>query len=438
MQAWREPRARFAIIAGLLLLVALVVRVIYVLHTQNYVARQDAHSYDYLAKQLARGKGWGYPNSAYRPPGFPAFLAGIYLVVGIPNGDYTAARIVEAVFAMVTAGLIGLMVWQLAGRVAALVALAIAALYIPLVLVGVALMSESLFVLLVLAATNCALRARAVALPATGHPYRWIVAAGVFSGLAALTRGNGIVLALALALIVWIARPRWAWRSLAAPLLLIAVSLLTIAPWTIRNASAQHAFIPVTDELGNTLKGTYNDLSAKQRFVWWGHGYSNYKSIQHDKRLTESERDSREISAVLSYIGKHPLYPVEATFWNTMRLLDLQGRRVSRMTAYADTFATAGVADAGVVNFWIVAVLAIAGAFCLAARRIPRSLWAVPLILWASSAPIVTGTPRHRAALDPFVILLAAIAVQAIVTALLRWREPARSERELDSAAIAA
>jgi hypothetical protein len=43
---------------------------------------------------------------------------------------------------------------------------------------------------------------------------------------------------------------------------------LTIMPWTIRNANAQHAFVPVTTELGATLSGTYNDYSATKRFIW--------------------------------------------------------------------------------------------------------------------------------------------------------------------------
>jgi len=50
--------------------------------------------------------------------------------------------------------------------------------------------------------------------------------------------------------------------------------------------------------------------------------------------------------------------------------------------------------------------------------RSALSPWLVPLILWASVAPITTGTPRFRAAIDPFVILLAAFAIQAIVTRL--------------------
>jgi 4-amino-4-deoxy-L-arabinose transferase-like glycosyltransferase len=432
--AWRQasPRVRFAVVASALLLLALAARVLYVLHTTNFVARVDAQSYNYLAQTLANGHGWGYGNSAYRPPGYPVFLAGVYLLVGIPHAVFTSPRLVEAVLATVTVGLIGLMAWQVAGRRVALIALAIGAVYVPLVLVGVALMTESLFVPLVLAATCCALRARTAA-----HHYRWVVLAGLFTGLASLTRGNGIVLGLALAFVVWTGRPRLSWRSVCSPVVLLVVMALTIMPWTIRNAYAQHAFIPVTDEIGNTLKGTYNDFSAKQRFIWWGHGYSNYRSIEKNKKLTEAQRNSRFTSAVIRYIGQHPAYVPEAMFWNTMRLLDLQGRRVSRMTAYADTFATGGVADIGVVSFWIVAALAILGAFTRVARRVPRSLWLVPLILWLSVAPVTTGTPRFRAAIDPFVILLAAFAIQSIGAALLRRNAPDATDRDLGAAAAA-
>jgi 4-amino-4-deoxy-L-arabinose transferase-like glycosyltransferase len=408
------------LIVALLLLLAVAVRVVYVLHTQRFTAILDPHSYDYLARTLARGHGWGYGNSAYRPPGYPVFLAGVYLLVGIPQGHgvFTAARLVEAGLATVTVGLIGRMALALAGRVAALIAMAIAAVYVPLVLVGVSLLSESLFVPLMLAATNCALRARV-----SKRRYRWIVAAGLFTGLASLTRGNGIVLGFALGVVVWTRRPRRSWRSALGPVALLLVMALTIAPWTIRNAYAQHAFVPVTDELGNTLKGTYNDRSIERKFVWSGHGYSNYQSIQNDKHLTEAQRSSRLTSAVIDFIGQHPLYLPEGVFWNTVRLLDLQGRRESRAIAAVDVDATAAFADIGVVNFWIVGAVAILGAFTLLARRVPRSVWLVPLLMWASVAPVNGGTPRFRAALDPFLILLAAFAIEATARALLRRRK---------------
>lgn len=314
-----------------------------------------------------------------------------------------------------------------------LCALAIAALYIPLVLVGMSLMTESLFVPLILAATNCALRSRSAM-----HRRRWVIAAGIFAGLAALTRGNGAAVGVALAFVVWTGRPRWSRRALLAPATLLVVMVLTIMPWTVRNAIAQHAFVPVTTELGTALKGTYNDRSAKDDFRWWGYGYKNYQSIEKNKRLTEAQRDSQLISAEIKYLGQHPAYLPEAVFWNTLRLFDLQGLSLSELTARTDVGATKNVADLGVFSFWLVGTLAILGCFTLTARRIPRVLWVVPLLIWASEAPVTTGTPRFRAAIDPFVILLAACAIETVVLSLSRRRKASSSQRELDAAPVAA
>jgi 4-amino-4-deoxy-L-arabinose transferase-like glycosyltransferase len=403
-------------VAAILLALALAVRVGYVLHTTNYFPVTDARSYGILASGLAQGHGWVYGSSAYVPPGYPFFLAGIYDLVGIPHGVWTSPRLVEAVLATVTILLVGLMARQLAGRVAMLIALAVGAFYIPLVLIGVALMNESLFVPLVLAAVICALRSRTAE-----HRYRWIVIAGVFCGLAGLTRGNGIVLGFALAALVWTGRPRRSLPALAAPATVLLVMALTISPWTIRNAITEHQFVPVTTEAGLTLAGTFNDHAARTRFIWQ-FAYPNYRAIKKNTRLNDAQRSNRLISAVANYIGQHPAYLPEAMFWNTLRLLDLQGRRVSRMTAFNDTRASAGWADAGVVSFWIVAVLAIIGAFAPATRRMPRALWLTPFLLWLSVVPLSAGTPRFRAALDPFVILLGAVAIEALGRALLERR----------------
>jgi hypothetical protein len=79
--------------------------------------------------------------------------------------------------------------------------------------------------------------------------------------------------------------------------------------------------------------------------------------------------------------------------------------------------------------------LAIAGMFTRAARRIPKVLWLIPFLLWLSEAPITTGTPRFRAVLDPFFILLAGCALvslagRAAKLPISRWGS---SERRLGS-----
>jgi hypothetical protein len=98
-------------------------------------------------------------------------------------------------------------------------------------------------------------------------------------------------------------------------------------------------------------------------------------------------------------------------FWNTLRLLDLWSIKRSRVTFRVDLGASVDFANLGVVSFWILGLLAIVGAFTSMARRIPRALWLVPLLFWVSEAPVNVATPRFRAAIDPFVILLASCAL---------------------------
>jgi hypothetical protein len=113
-RSWRERVSRDALLVGLLLLLALVVRVAYVLHTPRFVLSIDGRSYSALGAGLASGHGWVL--DAYRPPGYPFYLAAIYLVVGIPHAGWTDVRLVEAVVSALTGGLIGLLAFQVAGR----------------------------------------------------------------------------------------------------------------------------------------------------------------------------------------------------------------------------------------------------------------------------------------------------------------------------------
>lgn len=414
-------RATPATIAAGLLVLALALRVGYVIDTWRFVPILDGRSYDWLARELTRGHGWAMGTSAYRPPAYPLLLSVIYRVVGIPPPHYaavtapyagwTAARLAEACEATVSLGLLALVACELTGRRVALATLAIGAVYPPLIVVGVSLMSESLLVPVMLAATLCALRSHRSA--GRGR-IGLLVLAGLLCGVAALTRGNALVIGVALGAVVWKRPQERSLRGIGAPAVLIGTMALTVLPWTIRNAVAQHAFVPVTTELGSTLAGTYNSVSARHHYIWTaGHQYGDYREIRRDPRLTEAQRDSKLTSAVAGYIWSHPSAVPLTIFWNTARLLDLEGRFISRRSARIDLGASSSVADISVFSFWLVGGFAIAGVFTRSARRIRRVVWLLPVLLWFSEVPITTGTPRFRAVLEPWFVLLAACAVAA-------------------------
>ena len=320
-------------------------------------------------------------------------------------------RTLGAVLGAIGVALVGVLAWQLCGRAVGVAAAALAAVYVPSVLVADSLMSEQLFVVLMLGALVAVIGGRG-----SPHRYRVALLAGVLTGLATLTRPNGLILLAPLAFAVW-ARPRRSWRSLGPPAALVAVALVTVAPWTIRNATVFHTFIPVSTQLGWALGGTYNDDARTDR-ANPGSWRSTWKvaQLRHLGRAyrttPEPVLEGRLRRWSYDYIRAHPGYVATVAYWNTRRLLDVANRRWSRHTA-ATISADAGWADAGVYCFWAFALLALFGATRRAARRVPAFVWAVPLVMYLSVVFLAIETPRYRAPLDPFLILLAALALTA-------------------------
>jgi hypothetical protein len=218
---------------------------------------------------------------------------------------------------------------------------------------------------------------------------------------------------------VWMP-PRRRPRALLAPALLVVISLLVVAPWSIRNVHELHHFVPVTTQLGTALAGTYNDEARKDTVnpgSWRSlRRVPEYLPLSADFRTTnEAEREQRLRKAGYAYIGKHPGYLFTVWWWNTRRILDMSSRTWSRHTA--STISVGPTAsDLAVVCFWLFLALALMGAFRRATRAAPWWLWTVPLAMYLSVVFLAAETPRYRAPVDPFVILLAALALDLVVS----------------------
>ena len=116
-----------------------------------------------------------------------------------------AAQALVGVAVVVLVGVLGLQLW---GPRTALAAAALAALSPVLVLFDATLISEPLFTALMLTA-RCALAARARRGRAPAEALPWAVAAGAAAGLAALTRPEGLALAVAVAACAGSRGARW-------------------------------------------------------------------------------------------------------------------------------------------------------------------------------------------------------------------------------------
>lgn len=438
LPAVRVLRSRRSLLVAAVLVVALSLRVAQV-QRSSYVLKNDARSYLTLAGAVARtgdyptsskpgtGSGGTRGPSALFPPAFPYFLALIDLLDGhtLALGPGVGpARVSQAVLGTIIVGLIGLVALEAFGCEVGLAALALAAVYPVLIETSGTLLAENLLIAFELAAVYCGLRIRRAV-----RPYRWIVLAGVFTGLAALTHENGVLLLPPLAVTAWssVASTTSKIRALVAPAVMTLAVVLTVTPWTVRNALELHEFIPISDQAGETLLGTYNAVSAADHQIpyrWLSPSAVTTARTIVDQapRLAEPDWENRLLSQAFRYIGAHPLSPVAVTFHNTLRLLDLEGSFAWEAST-ASIGLRRGTAEVGVLSFWVFAILAVLGALTSYARRAPRWIWTVPILFALSTVWVRVETPRFRLPIDPFLVLLAACAVASCAT---RLRESAR------------
>lgn len=413
-----------------MLAIALALRVITVAATFKTPATFDPYDFSRVAASIAHGHGYPPTNrgpgggpSAFRPPAYPVFLAAVYAVVG-----HTApgvGRLAGAVLGVVSVALIGLIAVRLWGRRVAWLALGIAAIAPPLVIFSTALISEALFVPVVLGAVLAALGARR-----SRRPYLWAIVTGALVGVASLTRTNGLILLLPFALaFVPLKASRRRVSSWGPPIAVILAALLTIAPWTIRNWTAFHSFIPVSDEIGYTLAGTYNHVSRTDRkfpAVWVeaengkSPEYARILAVAKQERWNELAYGNHLQAAAIADIESDPLYVLKVGFWNTIRIFHIGELSLAARNLH-DTDIPRGLASIEIAAFPLLGVLALGGLFTRAARNAPKWLWLVPLCL--ALTVFVTGFIRFRAPLDPFIVMLAALLI-----ADLPWSRRAQAD----------
>jgi len=422
---------------GALLLLALILRVGFVLWTLDYPLVADSFDYHRHANAIVASA--AYPESelapgagptAFRPPGYPLFLAAVF---ALPGPDVTMARVAQALLGVLTVALIGFVSLRLWGPRVALVAAAMATVFPPLIFLGAALLSEPLFLALELGALAATLQHRVSPRPG------WLVAAGVLCGLAALTRTVGWALVVPLAVLV-LSEPGLRRHKALRAVGLMAASVLVVAPWTVRNAIVMDAFVPVSTQGGHTLAGAYNSTTRNQPSwdrswvpsfkqpgfadLYWRPGRQRdglkpespppgYAPPSWRTSVGEVELDRTLRSSARAFIAAHPEYPVQLAAFHALTLFQLRGRDDARQS-FEELALPAPTARAWTLAaFYPFLLLALAGAFTRAARRTPRPVWLVPLVF----LPVVLTDclTRFRAPMDPFVVMLAALAVVALV-----------------------
>jgi len=283
-----EPRTRKMLLLGVMA-VSLLARLGAVATIENpeevprSLAESDAPTYYVLADNLLDGTGYRYsetePPTAKRTPGYPLFIASVFKVAG---RSFNAVRLIQCILDTITVYLVFAVCVLIFGSFpAALLAALAYGLYPPAVVGTTYILSETLFTFLLLVFALACLEGM------RSHRHSLFAAAGIFFGLASLTRPGILPLPFVLlaAAAVW---KRDTWKGF---LLLAAAFSLTMAPWVVRNKWDMGKFIPTSTLVGGNLyKG--NHIPSQGAYFMSTDSLLTDDILAEVATATEVERDS--------------------------------------------------------------------------------------------------------------------------------------------------
>jgi hypothetical protein len=406
-----RPVALFAVGA-----LAAAVRVVFAVAKADAPPAVDSDLYRELARNLTDGSGYALLDragelspTAQHPPAFPFVLAALDQVGLTTELDQ---RVVLAFVASIGVVLTGFLARHVAGPAVGVVAAVVAALH-PLWFQHAGFgVSESVY--LVVVPGMLLLAARAVDRPT---PLRMALL-GAAVGLAALTRSEGILFAVALVVPVGvIAAPSWK-RRLVAIAVALAATGLVLLPWVARNA-AEFDALTLSTNRGATLLGGWNDSTFGTHLGGWDlyhvipavdeihetappSGHREWDEIAVDEELTD-----RALRYARSHIGEVPKVLL-ARLGRTAGVYRLDDQRFFDWFEGRD-FTLQRV---GQIVHLVLLALAVFGATRVA-RRYLAVLLAGPVV----AVLVVTmfyGSTRMRVPAEPAIAVLAAVGGVAI------------------------
>ena len=370
----------------------------------------DEAYYATLAKLIASGHGFIRPAEFYgahlslptaeRAPLFTLFLAGL-AKLGVTGGDLRVLGLLTGGGTVLAVGLLGR---RLGTPRAGLIAAGLAALYPTMIAADGALMTESLYGVLVGFALLAAYRL--VEAPGLG----WAGVVGLLTGLAALARGEGLLL-LPLLLVPLVRRP----GGLGAAAAVVVAFAVVLAPWTIRNYVVFDRVVLVATEGGETLAGANCDQSyyGSRTGTWV------FQCVHFSGRGNEAAELDAEGRKGLRYarhhLGRAPLVGavrVARTWGAWAPFKTPEGRR-------------RWVMDLGVGLYLILIPLAVYGFVLLRRRGVATWIVCAPVATVTLTALLTYGSIRFRHSAELSIVVLSAVALDRLLPAARPRREPA-------------
>jgi len=385
-------------------LLAVVVRLIFIIAFPKVDEGElmDSTRYKRVAINLIEGKGfteYGDVPTAFSPPLYPFFLAGVFKIFGQSN---FAVKVIQAILSGLTCLVILQIATILFNRRVGYMSAILVAIYPELIALSGYLYTETLFIFLVCTAFLFLLKAFAE----NGNLRLWI-AGGFFLGLSILTRHLLLLFPVFLFFTCLLFRKnRTLWKQI---IVFSAVCYLVMAPWIIRNYIVFEEFIPVATGVGGGLfmgshiqyEGGYNYQKTVKLLIDESRGAKSY-----------ADRDGILMRKALKNIFDHPweyskivLKKIGSFFFQIYQNIPLGRQR------QFDLRVTLGLA----VSYYPILLFFLIGLY------LSRDMWKILLPIYAvivySSLlySVIIFTPRYRTPFIPFFVLIAGFALDRVL-----------------------
>lgn len=399
--------ARLLALTGLGLAVRLVYALV-VMHGRPI--RGDGREFHLLANVLADTHSYLQPflylyqdhttvPTAEKPPLYPLALA-LPSALGLDTN--TAHQVVSCLMGAAAVGLIGLLGRRVGGDRVGIVSAAIASVYPALVMLDSSLRSESLYVPLVVL---CLLAAyHLVDAPSP----RRAALLGLAVGLAALTRGEAVLLLLLLAVpVLWLVRRPGPSRIVLAAAV-AAGFLVVVGPWLARNWITFDRPAAISTNEGGLIAGAncrsayYSELIG----TWacfpvadpeWG---TNEAVISGHLRRRGADYAVDHAGRVPAVAGVRVMRVWDV--WSPRRAAELESGLGDRHIR---------AQQASMLSLYLLVPLAVVGLVALRRRGAPLRILIAPIVLVTVVGAATYGSTRFRAAAEPPLVVLASVAL---------------------------
>jgi len=402
---------------------AFVLRLLWALHVEvdpRTYWRWDMTIYDYQAYVLANGQGFvdfaGQP-SAHWPPGYPAMLAPLYRLT---DNSLLAARLLNVAAGSLIVVLVYLLGRKVFDRRNGLIAAGLLAVFPGQVFATSLIMTEPLFTLLFV----LILTVTVYTVLGEGRPWQAALI-GLLIGAAALVRGEGLLLAAIIPVLIFASRPSRR-VALARSSLLLLGAAAVILPWTARNIAKMHAPIIISTSATEAL--------------WVGHHEGANGRIADFSELTVNEglqgmanpdyevkTNNAALRQALQFIRNNPIEELALIPRRFAALYAGDGASI----AWHDNPSTLSIDKARLLGrlsdwfYWAVGGIAAIGLPLWLSLRDQRKAFLVAVVAcWTLLFSVVFfGDERFHFAIIPIFCLWAAVSLTTVWQAVqTRWR----------------